>query len=91
MSSSPVTPPATTITRGMQLTLLAGFLGWMMDGYEQAIFPLLASPALKSMVPDTEVGLWMGRITATFLVGLLLVEQGLGGWAIASAACEPWA
>ncbi len=78
MSSSPVTPPATTITRGMQLTLLAGFLGWMMDGYEQAIFPLLASPALKSMVPDTEVGLWMGRITATFLVGAAFGGAGFG-------------
>ena len=25
------------ITKGMQMTLLAGFLGWMMDGYEQAL------------------------------------------------------
>ena len=39
------------ITKGMQMTLLAGFLGWMMDGYEQALFPTLAGPALKSMVP----------------------------------------
>ena len=39
------------ITKGMQMTLLAGFLGWMMDGYEQALFPTLAKPALESMVP----------------------------------------
>jgi MFS family permease len=78
MASHPEKTPPVTITSGMQMTLLAGFLGWMMDGYEQAIFPLLASPALKSMVPDTEVGLWMGRITATFLVGAALGGAGFG-------------
>ena len=73
-------PRAQAISSGMQMTLLAGFLGWMMDGYEQAIFPLLASPALKSMVPaelvaagpaavNAWVGGWMGWITASFLVG----------------------
>ena len=81
MSSSSVPDPrATAISSGMQMTLVAGFLGWMMDGYEQAIFPLLASPALKSMVPaeiaasgpaavNGWVGGWMGWITASFLVG----------------------
>lgn len=55
------------ITKGMQMTLLAGFLGWMMDGYEQALFPTLAGPALKSMVPPdiaalgaTAINAWVG-------------------------------
>ncbi|MEY4271417.1 MAG: putative niacin/nicotinamide transporter NaiP [Verrucomicrobiota bacterium] len=74
--------PATrvAITRGMQMTLLAGFLGWMMDGYEQALFPTLAGPALRSMVPAEVaaqgakavgiwVGGWMAIITSAFLVG----------------------
>ncbi|MFM8549705.1 MAG: hypothetical protein ACKOBS_03390, partial [Verrucomicrobiota bacterium] len=68
------------ITKGMQMTLLAGFLGWMMDGYEQALFPPLAGPALKSMVPadiaalgvkalNGWVGGWRGIMTAALLVG----------------------
>ena len=44
-------PRSQAISGGMQMTLVAGFLGWMMDGYEQALFPTLAGPALKSMVP----------------------------------------
>ena len=32
------------------LVLLAAFLGWMFDGLEQGIFPLIARPALKQMI-----------------------------------------
>jgi MFS family permease len=77
------------ITKGMQMTLLAGFLGWMMDGYEQALFPTLAGPALKSMVPadiaalgakaiNGWVGGWMGIITSSFLVGAALGGAAFG-------------
>ncbi|MFM7241150.1 MAG: MFS transporter [Opitutia bacterium] len=81
MSAAPLADDrAQAITRGMQMTLLAGFLGWMMDGYEQALFPTLAGPALRSMVPaeavaqgakaiNAWVGGWMGVITCAFLVG----------------------
>jgi MFS transporter, SHS family, sialic acid transporter len=48
----------------------------MFDGVEMGIFPLVARPALQSMMPlsmasgqDQFVGLWMGRITALFLIG----------------------
>jgi MFS family permease len=58
------------------LVLTAAFLGWMFDGLEMAIFPLVARPALQSMMPataslaqDTFVGPWMGKITALFLIG----------------------
>src|SRR5207244_6706651 len=52
----------------------AAFLGWMFDGLEMGIFPLVARPALQDMMQgasggDQFVGLWMGRITALFLVG----------------------
>jgi hypothetical protein len=48
MSADPLADTRSqAINRGMQMTLLAGFLGWMMDGYEQALFPTLAGPALK--------------------------------------------
>lgn len=58
------------------LVLLAAFLGWMFDGMEMGIFPLVARPALKemhaatsSLTPDQFVGHWMGWITAWFLWG----------------------
>jgi MFS family permease len=55
--------------------LLAAFLGWMFDGLEMGIFPLVARPALQEMggqagtVGDAFVGHWMGIITALFLLG----------------------
>jgi len=71
-------PPPAHIAgvRAQWLVLAAAFLGWMFDGLEMGIFPLVARPALQSMMPeaaagapDQFVGLWMGRITALFLVG----------------------
>ncbi len=68
-------PAGTATTRAQWLVLAAAFLGWMFDGVEMGIFPLVARPALQSMLPasavgqDQFVGLWMGRITALFLVG----------------------
>ncbi|MSU64541.1 MAG: MFS transporter [Opitutus sp.] len=57
------------------LVLVAAFLGWMFDGLEMGIFPLVARPALQDMQQATGVsgdgyiGQWMGTITALFLVG----------------------
>lgn len=61
--------------RGKWMVLLAAFLGWMFDGMEMGIFPLVARPALQEMqkgigaVDDKFVGMWMGYITALFLLG----------------------
>jgi MFS family permease len=63
--------------RNQYLVLVAAFLGWMFDGLEMGVFPLVARPALRDMMgevaagvsPDQFVGLWMGRITALFLIG----------------------
>jgi MFS family permease len=67
---------AATSRRGQWLVLAAAFLGWMFDGLEMGIFPLVARPALQTMVPisgdlsqDQFIGVWMGRITALFLIG----------------------
>jgi MFS family permease len=59
------------------LTMLAAFLGWMFDGMEMGIFPLVASPALREMHAVHGMGVemegfvqtWMGIITALFLLG----------------------
>ncbi len=56
--------------------LLAAFLGWMFDGLEMGLFPLIARPALLEMhvagdgrLADAFVGHWMGVVTAAFLLG----------------------
>ena len=60
------------------LVLMAAFLGWMFDGLEMGIFPLVARPALLEMqgaagtTGDGFVGQWMGTITALFLIGAAL-------------------
>ena len=57
------------------LVLAAAFLGWMFDGLEMGIFPLVARPALQEMqmaagiLDEQFIQTWMGRITALFLLG----------------------
>src|SRR5207237_7949052 len=63
-----------SVASGQWLVLIAAFLGWMFDGLEMRIFPLVARPALQDMMHgagggDEFVARWMGRITALFLVG----------------------
>lgn len=44
----------------------------MFDGLEQGVFPLVARPALQDLLgvtADKDIGPWMGRITALFLLG----------------------
>ncbi len=54
--------------RGRWLALTAALLGWMFDGMEMGLFPLVGSDALKELAP-TDANLWFGVITAMFLVG----------------------
>lgn len=52
--------------------LAAAFLGWMFDGLEMGMFPVVARPALQNLLStanDTDVGRWMSYITALFLLG----------------------
>jgi len=65
--------------------LAAAFLGWMFDGLEMGIFPLIARPALQQMqaaggvtVSDAFIGQWMGYATAAFLVGAALGGVAFG-------------
>ena len=63
--------------RGKWMVLLAAFLGWMFDGLEMGIFPLVARPALESMLPpglphkelEAAIKHWHGVIDAFFLIG----------------------
>ena len=62
-------------SRGQWLVLAAAFLGWMFDGMEMGIFPLVARPALQDMQAAFGAGdegfvqRWMGIVTALFLIG----------------------
>ncbi len=65
-----VTPPGRL---GRWLALVAALLGWMFDGLEMGLFPLVGRPALRELLgPGTAedvVSKWYGVITAGFLVG----------------------
>jgi MFS family permease len=59
--------------RGRWLALVAALLGWMFDGMEMGLFPLVARPALAELLGTTvgegRVATWYGVIIAGFLVG----------------------
>jgi SHS family sialic acid transporter-like MFS transporter len=68
----------TSANRGRWLALIAALLGWMFDGFEMGLFPVVARPALVEMLDagqlpakkqDELVGPWYAQITAGFLVG----------------------
>ena len=62
----------TKITRAQWLVLTAAFLGWLFDGFEIGLFPVVGRPSLFDLIPgatDQDVGRWMGYITAAFLLG----------------------
>jgi MFS family permease len=54
------------------MALTAALLGWMFDGLEMGLFPLVARPALTDLLGDPGdevIGRWFGVATAGFLVG----------------------
>ena len=63
--------------RGRNMALIAAFLGWMFDGYEMGLFPLIGKPALQDLLSGTtspeeitaSLDRWFSVIIATFLVG----------------------
>lgn len=60
----------TTSNFGKWMALTAALLGWLFDGLEMGLFPLVANPALLELgVPSADVVKWNGIITALFLVG----------------------
>jgi MFS family permease len=61
--------------RGKWMALLAAFLGWMFDGFEMGMFPLVGPPALAELLQEematnaTVKDQWFGVIMSVFLVG----------------------
>ncbi|HEV3386809.1 MAG TPA: MFS transporter, partial [Gemmata sp.] len=60
-------------SRGRNLALLAALLGWMFDGMEMGLFPLVGNDALRDLLgdaaPQSEVNNWYKIAIACFLVG----------------------
>ncbi len=59
-------------SRGKWVTLAAACLGWMFDGFEMGLFPLVGRPALTDLLGETgqkNVDVWFGLMIAGFLVG----------------------
>jgi MFS transporter, SHS family, sialic acid transporter len=57
---------------GKWVTLAAAFLGWMFDGFEMGLFPLVGRPALTDLLGQSgkeHVDVWFGLMIAGFLVG----------------------
>ncbi len=63
--------PATAF--GRNAALVAAVLGWLFDGFEMGLFPLIGGPALKDLLGATaapgDADKWFGAIIAVFLVG----------------------
>ena len=59
--------------RGKWMALIAALLGWMFDGFEIGLFPLIGRPALEDLLGlpagDKIVSQWFGVIIAVFLLG----------------------
>jgi MFS family permease len=64
---------APTSNTAKYMTLLAAFLGWLFDGFEMGLFPLIGQPALADLLgsdaPAGDAAKWFGAIIAVFLVG----------------------
>src|SRR5438477_7525780 len=58
--------------KGKWLALTAALLGWMFDGLEMALFPLVARPAIGDLLQTADpavINKWFNIATASFLVG----------------------
>ena len=70
MSPAPSRSPS---NRGRRLALLAALLGWMFDGMEMGLFPLVGKDALRELLGGTpsqeRLDLWYGVVMACFLIG----------------------
>jgi SHS family sialic acid transporter-like MFS transporter len=66
-------PDSPASGKGKWMALTAALLGWMFDGFEMGLFPLVARPALLDLLGSRgnseSVGLWFGVMIAGFLVG----------------------
>ena len=52
------------------MALVAAILGWLFDGFEMGLFPLVMKPLLHDLLGgDKGIEIWEGIMHAGFLVG----------------------
>jgi len=63
-------------TRGRWMALTAALLGWLFDGFEMGLFPVVSRPAIQELlllqgaaVNDDAVSFWNSLINSSFLIG----------------------
>ncbi|MFM8579840.1 MAG: MFS transporter [Planctomycetaceae bacterium] len=58
---------------GRGAALVAAILGWLFDGFEMGLFPIIGGPAIKDLLGASasaeQANQWFGAIIAVFLVG----------------------
>ena len=72
-----MTSASNSASRGYTAALVAAFLGWLFDGFEMGLFPLIGKPMLTDLLPKGQpaaeaallLGQWFTVIIAIFLVG----------------------
>jgi MFS family permease len=72
LDTPPTVAPVTDPSAGKWMALTAALLGWLFDGFEMGLFPLIGGPALNDLLGPaaaTEATQWFGAIIAVFLVG----------------------
>ncbi len=72
LSKKSVVDETKSLTRGQWFALAAAFLGWMFDGVEMGLTPIVSRPALRNLLhtDNKEAVLdWYGPIIACFLLG----------------------
>lgn len=63
------------ISSGQWMALIAAILGWLFDGFEMGLFPIVMKPALTDLlghgqpVSDQLISKWEGIMHAGFLIG----------------------
>ena len=71
------TPPA--LSRGRWMALLAALLGWMFDGFEMGMFPLVGRPALAELLAEpAPVGATPEQIEAMRVAAEVTTGQWFG-------------
>ncbi len=67
------------VNRGQWLAMLAAFLGWMFDGFEMGLYPLVARPALQEML-QKDVRAELAEANASETQVSEVLEKRVGGW-----------
>ena len=91
MGTTTPAPQRAESNLGRWMALTAALLGWMFDGFEMGLFPLIGGPALNDLLGPSSAAQatqWFGAIIAVFLVGAATGGTSSCVWQAVSPACR---